>query len=82
MNQKFIPLNIIILWHDYLGHSISIIMYKLIENPYGHPLKNQKILLPIKLFMLLAHKENLWLNHSFLRLVINIHDFTKNWRDM
>ena len=34
------------LWHDRLGHPGSIMMRRIIENSDGHPLKNQKILLP------------------------------------
>ena len=34
------------LWHDRLGHPRSIMMHQIIENSCGHPLKNQKILLP------------------------------------
>ena len=34
-----------IIWHDRLGHPGSIMMRRIIENSYGHPLKNQKILL-------------------------------------
>ena len=34
-----------IIWHDRLGHPGSIMMRRIIENLYGHPLKNQKILL-------------------------------------
>jgi hypothetical protein len=34
------------LWHDRLGHPGTIMMRQIIENSHGHPLKNQKILLP------------------------------------
>ena len=34
------------LWHDRLGRPGSIMMRQIIENTYGHPLKNLKILLP------------------------------------
>jgi transposase InsO family protein len=34
------------LWHDRLGHPGSVMMRRIIENSHGHPLKNQKILLP------------------------------------
>ena len=34
------------LWHDRLGHPGSIMMHWIIDNSHGHPLKNQKILLP------------------------------------
>jgi hypothetical protein len=33
-------------WHDQLGYPESIMMRRIIENLYGHPLKNLKILLP------------------------------------
>jgi hypothetical protein len=34
------------LWHNRLGHLGTIMMRRIIENSHGHPLKNQKILLP------------------------------------
>jgi hypothetical protein len=37
---------ILILWHDRLEHPGSVMMRRIIENSHGHPLKNQKILLP------------------------------------
>ena len=35
-----------ILWHDRFRHPGLIMMHRIIENSHGHPLKNQKILLP------------------------------------
>ena len=35
-----------ILWHDRLGHPVSIMIRRIIENLLGHPLKNQRILFP------------------------------------
>jgi hypothetical protein len=46
MHQKCSDPNIFMLWHDRLGHPKTIIMRRIIENSYGYPLKNQKILLP------------------------------------
>ncbi|KAL0533327.1 hypothetical protein IC582_030143 [Cucumis melo] len=43
MNPKFMNLNMFTIWHDRLGHPGSIMMRRIIENSYGHPLKNQKI---------------------------------------
>jgi hypothetical protein len=45
LRQKYSDPNIFILWHNRLGHLGSIMMRRIIENSYGHPLKNQKILL-------------------------------------
>ncbi|KAL0544404.1 hypothetical protein IC582_019519 [Cucumis melo] len=44
MNLKFMNLNMFTVWHDRLSHPGSIMMRIIIENSYGHPLKNQKIL--------------------------------------
>ena len=46
MNQKFNAPKTFILWHDRLGHPGSLMMRRIIEHLHGHPLKNQKILLP------------------------------------
>ena len=46
MNQKFNDPNIFTLWHNRLGHPKSSMMRRIIEQSHGHPLKNQKILLP------------------------------------
>jgi len=55
--MKFIETNIVIhlkcsepklfmLWHDWLRHPGSIMIWQIIENSHGHPLKHLKILLP------------------------------------
>ena len=46
MNQKFNHPKIFTLWHNRLGHPRSSMMRRIIEQSHGHPLKNQKILLP------------------------------------
>ena len=46
MNQKFNDPKIFTLWHNRLGHPGSSMMWQIIEQSHGHPLKNQKILLP------------------------------------
>ena len=46
MNQEFNDLKIFTLWHNRLGHPGSSIMRRIMEQSHGHPLKNQKILLP------------------------------------
>jgi hypothetical protein len=46
MHQKCSNPKMFMLWHDRLGHPGSIMMRRIIENSSGHPLKNQKILLP------------------------------------
>ena len=45
-NQKFNNPKTFVLWHDKLGHHGSLMMRRIIEHSNGHPLKNQKILLP------------------------------------
>jgi hypothetical protein len=44
MHQKCSNPNMIMLWHDCLGHPRTIMIRRIIENSHGHPLKNQKIL--------------------------------------
>jgi hypothetical protein len=46
MHQKCYNRKMFMLWHDRLGHPGTIIMNRIIKNSHGHPLKNQKILLP------------------------------------
>ena len=46
VNQKFNDLKVFVIWHDRLGHPGSSMMHRIIEHSHGHPLKNQKILLP------------------------------------
>ena len=46
MNQKFDDSKIFTLWHNRLGHPGSSMMRRIIEQSHGHPIKNQKILLP------------------------------------
>ncbi|XP_038984372.1 uncharacterized protein LOC120111397 [Phoenix dactylifera] len=46
MHQKCTDPKIFMIWHNRLGHPGSIMMRRIIENSLGHPLKNQKILLP------------------------------------
>ena len=46
VNQKFNDSKVFVFWHDRLGHPGSSMMYRIIEHSHGHPLNNQKILLP------------------------------------
>ena len=46
IHKKCSDPKVFMLWHDRLGHPGSIMMHWIIENSHGHPLKNQKILLP------------------------------------
>ena len=46
IHQRCLDPMIFMLWHDCLEHPGSIMMRRIIENSHGHPLKNQKILLP------------------------------------
>ena len=49
VNQKFNDPKIFNLWHDKLGHPESSMIRRIIEHSNGHPLKNQKIILPNEL---------------------------------
>ena len=49
VNQKFNDPKIFNLWHYKLGHPGSSMIRRIIEHSNGHPLKNQKILLPNEL---------------------------------
>jgi hypothetical protein len=46
MHQKYSNPKMFMFWHDRLGHPGTIMIRRIIENSHGHPLKNQKILLP------------------------------------
>ena len=46
MNQKFCDLKFCMIWHEHLGHPELSMMHRIINNSFGHPLKNQKILMP------------------------------------
>ena len=46
MNQKFYDLKTFMIWHKLLGHLGLSMMCCIINNSLGHPLKNQKILMP------------------------------------
>ena len=46
MHQKCYNLKMFMLWHDRVRRPGTIMIHQIIENSYGHPLKNQKILLP------------------------------------
>ena len=46
MNQNFNDPKTFVLYHDGLGHPGFSMMRRIIEHSHGHPLKNQKILLP------------------------------------
>ena len=56
MNQKFNDPKIFTLWHNRLGYPGFSMMRQIIEQSYGHPLKNQKILLPNEFLGTLIHK--------------------------
>ena len=40
MNQKLCDLKTFMIWHECLGHSGSYMMHCIINNSFGHPLKN------------------------------------------
>ena len=46
VNQKFNNPKTFVLWHEKLGHSRSLMIWRIIKHSHGHPLTNQKILLP------------------------------------
>ena len=58
VNKKFTDSNTFVLWHDRLGHPMSIMMRRIIENSNGHPLKDLKVLLNGEFFVLLVIKES------------------------
>ena len=58
INHKFNDPKTFVLWHDMLGRLMSSMMQRIIEHSHGHLLKNQKILLPMNTYVLLAHKNN------------------------
>ena len=45
-NQKFYDLKTFMIWHERLDHLGLSMMHCIINNSFGHPLKNQKILMP------------------------------------
>ena len=45
MNQKFCDFKNVMIWHECIGHSGLSMMCCIINNFFGHPLKNQKILM-------------------------------------
>lgn len=55
-------------------------MHKIIESSNGHLLRNQKIVFSNKIIC--TYKENLWLDNPLLRLVMNIHRFHKEFKEI
>ena len=64
MNLKFVNLNMFIVWHDQLGHSRSIMVWRIIENSHGHPRKNQKIFQSNELSCVACSQEKLIIRPS------------------
>ena len=69
MNQKFNDLKVFVLWHDRLGHLGSSMMCRIIEHSHGHPLKNQKILLPNKYSCATCSQGKLIVKPSFTKVI-------------
>ena len=69
MNQKFNDPKIFTLWHNRLGHPGSSMMRRIIEQSHGHPLKNQKILLPNEFSCDLCSQGKLIVRPSFNKII-------------
>jgi hypothetical protein len=70
VHQKCSDPKLFMLWHDWLGHSGSIIMRWIIKNLYGHPLKNLKIPLPSENPCLACSQSKLITKLSLLKVLI------------
>ena len=69
MNQKFNGPKIFILWHDRLGYLGSSMMRRIIEHSHGHPIKNQKILLPNEYLCAACSRGKLIVRPSFSKVI-------------
>jgi len=63
------------LWHDRLGHPKTIMMSRIIENSYGQPLKNQKIILPCDYPRTPCSKDKLVIKPSHSKVIIECPSF-------
>ncbi|KAL0337700.1 UNVERIFIED_CONTAM: Copia protein [Sesamum calycinum] len=76
-NPKLVDQSTFTLWHDRLGHPGKTMMYRIIENSNGHPLKDLKFLVkgdicgpitpscgPFKYFMVLIDASTRWFHAS------------------
>ncbi|KAL0389428.1 UNVERIFIED_CONTAM: Copia protein [Sesamum calycinum] len=79
-NPKLVDQSTFTLWHDRLGHPGKTMMYRIIENSNGHPLKDLKFLVkgdicgpitpscgPFKYFMVLIDASTRW-SHATRRI--------------
>ena len=71
MNQKLNDSKIFTLWHNRLGHPGSSMMQRIIEQSHGHPLKNQKILLPNEFSCDPCSQGKLIVKPSFIKSCLN-----------
>ena len=69
VNQKFKDPKVFVLWHDRLGHLGSSMMRQIIEHSHGHPLKNQKILLPHEYSCTACSQDKLIVIPSFTKVI-------------
>ena len=79
MNHKFNDPKIFTLWHNRLGHPGSSMMRRIIEQSHGHPLKNQKILLPNEFSCDPCSQGKLIVRPSFNKIILNHQFFYKEY---
>jgi hypothetical protein len=81
MHQKCSNPKTFMLCHDRLGHLGTIMMHRIIENSHGHPLKNQKILLPSDYPCTACFQGKLIIKSSHSKVIVKSPSFfTKNLR--
>ena len=68
MNQKFYDLKTFMIWHECLGHPELSMMHRIINNYLGHPLKNQKILMPNDYNCVVCSQGKLIIRSSFTKV--------------
>ena len=71
-----------ILWHACLGHPGSTMMRKFIENSYGYPLKDLKILLSNENSYTVCSRGKLIVRPSPSKVILNLHSFYKGFREI
>ena len=69
MNQKFNDPKVLVLWNDRLSHPRSSMMRRIIEHSHGHPLKNQKSLLPNEYSCVACSQDKLIVTTSFTKVI-------------
>ena len=72
MNQKFNNPKVFVIWHDRLGHPRFSMMRQIIEHSHGHPLKNQKIILPNEYSCVVCSQGKLIVRPSFTKVIYEL----------